>query len=85
MRGLDLDFHAVELAVAALRIPFVHALGLVGEVEHFVGSDGIAAHSGCAVHERGYQLVALASLSVINGELRIDGECPGIGSTLLLP
>ena len=67
-----LDLHAVELPIAALGVPLVHAGGLVGEVENFGGSDRIATHRGGAVQEGGHEAVAFPCLAVINAEQGID-------------
>ena len=45
-RIADLDFHAVELTMATLGVPFVHASCFVLEVEDFGGSNGIATYAG---------------------------------------
>ena len=38
-RVIHFDFHTVELAIATLRVPFVHAGGLVLEVKDFGSCD----------------------------------------------
>ena len=46
MRIADLDFHAVELTMATLWVPFVHASCFVLEVEDFRGCNRIATYAG---------------------------------------
>ena len=58
--------------MATLGVPLVHALGLMVEVEHLIGSDGIATQETQSVREGGYKTIALARLTLIDRELRID-------------
>ena len=51
---IDLDFHAVEFAVAALWIPFVHTGSFMGEVKHFICRHGIAANRTSVIKKGGY-------------------------------
>ena len=46
MRIADLDFHAVELTMATLGVPLVHASCFVLEVEDFRGCNRIATYAG---------------------------------------
>ena len=50
----------------------------MGKVENLVGGNGIAADRTGAVPEGGYKAVAFARLAIVHGELRIDGERPGV-------
>ena len=50
----------------------------MGEVEDFIGSNRIATHSNATVEKRCHKAVALATLTVIYGELRVDSQCPTI-------
>ena len=71
-RMVDLHLHAVELAIASLGEPLVHARGLVLEVEDFIGCDTIATYRTGSVEEGGDEMIALTILVIINGELGID-------------
>ena len=71
-RMVDLHLHAVELAIATLGEPLVHARGLVGKVEDFCGCDSIATDRTGTVEEGGDETIALAILVMIDGELGID-------------
>ena len=50
----------------------------MGEVEDFIDRDGIAPNSSATVEKRCHKAVALATLTVIYGELRVDSQCPTI-------
>ena len=68
-----MDLHAVELAVAALGVPFVHAGCLMLQVEDFLGCDTVTAYgTTILVEEGGNKLVAHTSLAVIDGEPGAD-------------
>ena len=63
--------HAVELTVASLRVPFVHACRLVLEVKDFLCCDSIATNRTGPIVEGCYEVITIAGFPLINGELGV--------------
>ena len=72
----DLHLHAAELTIAALGVPLVHAGSLMLQVQDFVNCNRVAAYEASSVQQVGYKTVTLCRFAAIDGELRIDSQCP---------
>ena len=72
---LDIDGHAFELAITALREPLIHVGCLMAEVENvFYGCRLATNFLATVVGEDGSERASLAALFAIDGELEVDVE-----------